>query len=274
VSITYKRLKRHIFDIIQTAKSGDLASAVFDWIIIILISINVVLVVLDTFDGIPNDIRRLFYYIEVFSVVVFSIEYALRVWTADFIYTDLTRLKARIKYILSFMAIIDLLAILPFYLPFVFPVDLRVLRMFRLLRLLRLFKVNRYTTALSTVGGVIRRKAAQLLSSVIVVLILIVISSLLMYGVEHDTQPDVFQNAFSGFWWAIATLTTVGYGDIYPVTFLGKAFGAVIALLGIGLVAVPTGIISAGFVENISDEKETEIDEKHFCPYCGKNLGK
>ena len=103
-----------------------------------------------------------------------------------------------------------------------------------------------------------------------VVVILMIMASILMYSIEYDAQPDVFQNAFSGFWWAIATLTTVGYGDIYPVTVAGKILGACIALLGIGLVAVPTGIISAGFVENIAIENETE--EKTYCPYCGKNL--
>ena len=266
------RAKRRIFEIIQAAHGKDIASAIFDWFIIALILLNVIVAIADTFKGIPLKIRVGFSVIELVSVIIFSAEYALRVWTANYLYPAESPTKARIKFIFSFMAIVDLLAILPFYLPFLIPIDLRVLRTVRLLRLLRLLKINRYTTALSTVGNVIKRKAAQLLSSMLVVLILMIIASLLMYSIENEAQPDVFQNAFSGFWWAVATLTTVGYGDIYPITPLGKALGAVIALLGIGLVAVPTGIISAGFVENISREQEEEQEQKHYCPYCGKRL--
>lgn len=176
------------------------------------------------------------------------------------------------------MAIIDLLAVLPFYIPFLIPIDLRVLRTLRVIRLLRLFKVNRYTSALSTIADVFKKKANQLISSMIVVSLLMVIASVLMYNVENAVRPDKFQNAFSGLWWAVATLTTVGYGDIYPVTAAGKILSAIIALLGIGLVAVPTGIISAGFTENLQEkqkEKEKEeADEKKFCPYCGKKIEK
>ena len=264
--------RKRVFAIIQPADDHDTASAVFDWFIVILIAINVLLVILDTFSGFSDTVKRIFSMTETISVVIFTVEYLLRLFTADYLYPDLSSAKARFSYVFSFMAIVDLLAILPFYLPYLFPIDLRVLRMVRLLRLLRLLKVNRYTSALSTVGNVIKRKTAQLLSSMFVVLILMIIASLLMYNIENEAQPDVFQNAFSGFWWAVATLTTVGYGDIYPVTILGKALGAVIALLGIGLVAVPTGIISAGFVENISREKEN--DEIQYCPYCGKKINK
>jgi len=232
----------------------------------------VLLVILDTFNGISEDIRRIFYYVEVVSVIAFTVEYLLRLWTANYLFPASTTAKARLKYALSFMAIIDLLAIMPFYLPFIFPIDLRVLRMVRLLRLLRLLKVNRYTSALATVGSVLKRKAAQLLSSMLVVIILMIMASILMYSIEYEAQPAVFENAFSGLWWAIATLTTVGYGDIYPITTFGKVLGAVIALLGIGLVAVPAGIISAGFIEDISREKEAVKEAKHYCPFCGKNL--
>jgi voltage-gated potassium channel len=180
--------------------------------------------------------------------------------------------KARKKYVFSFMAIIDLLAILPFYLPFVITVDLRVLRMVRLLRLIRLLKVNRYSSALVIVGNVLKKKSAQLISSMFVVLILLVISSVLMYNIEYEAQPGVFDNAFTGFWWAVATLTTIGYGDIYPVTVAGKLLGIFISFLGIGLMAVPIGIISAGFVESVVHEKGNDEEKKHYCPYCGKKI--
>lgn len=265
-----KKFKWFVYNLIRSDdENGRLANLV-DGTIMVLIAVNVLTVVLETFEGIPASIRDIFGGIETFSVIVFTIEYAARVWTSDYIYPEKNPAKARLAYIKSFMSVVDLLAILPFYLPFIIPVDLRVLRTIRLLRLLRILKVNRYTNALATVGAVLRRKASQLISSLFVVSILMIIASVLMYNIEYEAQPGVFANAFSGLWWAVATLTTVGYGDIYPVTVLGKILSSVIALLGIGLVAVPTGIISAGFMERIGDEQpETK---KPYCPYCGKKL--
>lgn len=265
-----KHLKHRIYDLIRDDDENDLASNIFDGTIIVLIIINVILVVLDTFD-MSSKVKAVSNIIEIVSVILFTIEYLLRIWTADLIYPEMSHLKSRIKYIFSFMALIDLFAILPFYIPFVIKIDLRVLRTLRIIRLLRLFKVNRYTTALSTIADVFKRKAAQLLSSLIVVGLLMIISSVLVYNFEHDAQPEAFANAFSGLWWAMATLTTVGYGDIYPVTAAGKIFSALIAILGIGIVAVPTGIISAGFVEHLGENKKA-AEDKHFCPYCGKKI--
>lgn len=263
-------LKTRVYDLIRDDDKNDLASNVFDTVIIALIIVNVVLVILDTF-SLPAWMQRLSRGIETFSVVIFTLEYILRLWTATRLFPDKKPFKARLRYVCSFMAVIDLLAILPFYIPFIIPVDLRVLRTLRIVRLLRLFKVNRYTNALSIIGSVFRKKASQLISSMFIVSLLMIIASVLMYNVENVAQPDKFSNAFSGLWWAVATLTTVGYGDIYPITVLGKIFSAVIALLGIGLVAVPTGIISAGFIESIGNEKDV-AEVKHFCPYCGNRL--
>ena len=264
------KIKKRTFEIIQAADGNDKASRVFDLFIIILIIINVILVIADTFD-LPVRLKTISWYIDVFSVVIFTVEYLLRVWTADLLYPQHGKIWSRMRYIFSFMALIDLFAILPFYVPLLIPIDLRVLRIFRVTRLLRLFKVNRYTSALSTVASVLKHKSHQLISSMLIVVLLIIISSVIMYNVENPAQPEVFTNAFSGLWWAIATFTTVGYGDIYPVTALGKILSSVIAILGIGLVAVPTGILSAGFMENIENEKR-DTDKKHYCPYCGKRL--
>jgi voltage-gated potassium channel len=180
---------------------------------------------------------------------------------------------AQMKYIFTFKASIDILSILPFYLPFLFPVkNLLFLRSIRLLRILRLFKLDRYTDALGKIKNVLKNKSYQLLCSFSMIMILMLLSSVLMYYIEADEQPDVFENAFSGLWWAIATVTTVGYGDIYPITGLGKILGAFIALLGIGLIAILTAIISAGFVEQFSNKKAKNDDTKSYCPYCGKKL--
>jgi len=266
-------LKWKVYNLIRDDDENDLASNIFDGVIISLIIINVIMVIVDTFNGLPNWYQSLSDVIEIVSVIIFTAEYLLRVWTAPYIYTDKCPVLARLRYIASFMAMIDLLAILPFYIPFIIPVDLRVLRALRMVRLLRLFKANRYSNAMRTIGNVFKKRASQLVSSFIVIFILMIIASVLMCDAEKSAQPDKFSNAISGLWWAVATFTTVGYGDIYPITAVGKILSGVIAILGIGLVAVPTGIISAGFMEQIEEEKaEISEDKKPYCPYCGHKL--
>ena len=270
----YENAKKRTFEILEKSQKGDILSTIFDYFIVILISLNVVSVFIETFDlsvYLNNFLRKF----EIFSIIIFTIEYILRLWTSTLLYPDKNSFVARIKYIFSLMAIIDLVSILPFYLPFFFSVDLRVLRALRLFRLLRILKVNRYTHAMQKVLFVIKNKSTELISSIFVIFILMLISSVLMYSVESPVQPEVFKNGFSGLWWAVATFTTVGYGDIYPITSVGRFLSAIIALLGIGLVAVPTGIITSGFMEASSKEEDddnSQQDEKHFCPYCGKNL--
>ena len=263
------KIKQRVFDIIQVAKPNDIISRVFDISLLSLIILNVCLVIADTFT-LPENIKIIFNIIEKVSVIIFTIEYVLRVWTADLLYPEKNYFVAKIKYIFSFLALIDLLAILPFYIPYIIPIDLRVLRMLRIIRLFRIFKINRYTDALTKIFSVFKSKKHELLSSIFVVILLMIVAAVLMFNIENTAQPEVFKNAFDALWWALATLTTVGYGDIYPVTVLGKILSAIIALLGIGLVAVPTGIISAGFVEAISNTKQ-EKDMK-YCPYCGEKL--
>ena len=175
------------------------------------------------------------------------------------------------------MAIIDLMAILPFYLPLLLPVDLRFLRILRLTRLLRLLKVQRYSKSLQLIGIVLKKKKEELIVTVFVTFILMVFASTLMYYLESDVQPDQFPNIISAFWWAIATLTTIGYGDVYPVTGWGRLLSGIIALLGIGLVALPTGILSSGFIEELSRQKSKDIEKSEqykYCPYCGKRIDK
>lgn len=269
----YIRIKMKIFKAISVAEDGDRISFFVDISIIALIILNTITAILTSLN-LPESIQKPLDYFEIFSVTIFTIEYLLRLWTADLLYPSKGPLIARIRYFFSLMAIIDLAAILPFYLPLLISIDLRSLRMLRIFRLFRLFKINRYTNAIASIWRVLRNKSGQLGSSIFVVSMLMLISSVLMYNVESAAQPEVFKNAFSGFWWAIATLTTVGYGDIYPVTTAGKILSSVIAIFGIGLIAVPTGIISAGFMEEMDSHKNSssEICEKKYCPYCGKKL--
>ncbi len=295
-------VKRRIFEIINPAKDGDSYSKIFDLLIMSLIVLNVISICATTFDIDYEWLSIITESVEIVSVAVFTLEYALRLWTSDMLHPENGKFVAMLRYIFSFMAIVDLLSILPFYLPFFVTMNPGVLDTMRIIRLLRVFKLHRYTTALSSMHLVLKRKASQLTSSVSVILILTVITSIIIYNIESEAQPEVFQNAFSGFWWSVATFTTVGYGDIVPVTVAGKLFSSVIAFLGVGLIAVPTGIISAGFVElnnekhqkelkKIVREQEQESEElikfvmeheqhfdntvhgkKSFCPYCGEKL--
>lgn len=267
------KLKQRTYEIIESANDGDTVSKIFDIFIIILIILNLVMVIAETFD-IPEDWKNILNYAETISVIIFTIEYVLRVWTSNLLYPKKSSFKARIKYIFSFMALIDLLAILPFYLPLFIPIDLRVLRVLRIIRLLRIFKINRYTNALNTIGQVFKNKASQLISSIMVVGLLMIIASVLMYNIENSVQPEAFSNALETMWWAVATLTTVGYGDVYPITAAGKVLATIIAFLGIGMVAVPTGIITAGFSELIKSNEKKDSDEKKYCPYCGHKIDK
>ncbi len=277
--IMYRKAKQKIYNLIRDDDINNIYGNIFDGVIITLIIINILSVIADTFP-MPAWYTPVSRAVEIISVIIFTIEYLLRLFTADLKYPDNNIFLAGVRHIFSFMALIDLLAILPFYIPFLFPIDLRVLRALRIFRLFRLFKFVRYTAALRTIGTVFKNKRHQLVSSMIVILVLMVIASVLMYHVEHAAQPDVFENAFSGLWWAVATFTTVGYGDIFPITVMGKVLSATIALLGIGLVAVPTGIISAGFIE-MTDQEETnqkkeqeEKDKVKYCPYCGHRYEK
>lgn len=248
-----KKLKLVVFKTISMPTNGFLPAKIFGAFIIALIALNVVIVMADTFSDLSAQYGDLFIIIDYFTAVIFTVEYLLRIWTADLLYPDARR--PRLKYLLSPSAIVDLIAILPLFIPAVAHVNLRVLRT---IRLVRIFKLNRYSYAFATIVKVLKLKSRQLISSIISILILIFISSVLMYGFEHTAQPEVFSNAFSGIWWSVVTITTVGYGDIYPVTIAGKVCGAVIALLDVGFIAVPAGILSAGFVE------QTERDEGVF----------
>ena len=273
------KIKAKVFEIIQPAEKSGLASRVFDAVIMILIFVSIVSVFVGTFD-ISRDFRRFLFRVEKWTILIFTVEYLLRIWTADLLYPALPPWRARLTYMKSAMAVVDLLAILPFYLPMLLPINLLGMRALRLFRLLRLFKLRRYSEALGTIAEVFRRKKQEIALSVSFVSVLLIIASLLMYHAEHDAQPEQFANAFSGLWWAVATLTTVGYGDIYPITAAGRILGAIIAIMGIGMVAIPTGIISAGFMEMLEKKPEDdraaqEEEEKksyRYCPHCGKKL--
>jgi len=237
-----------------------------------LIVMNIIAIILSSYKEINIAYNQLLYYFEVFSVIVFTVEYLLRFWVADLVYNTGSSLSKRVKFLFSFYGLIDLLAIMPFYLPFVFHFDLRILRILRLFRLLRVFKLGRFSKSMKTIASVLKETKSELTITFFIAFILLILSSTLMFYVENEAQPEKFENIGQAMWWAVATLTTVGYGDVYPVTGLGKFLSAIIALIGIGFVALPTGIISSAFIERIQAERDKKRNNngKCKCPYCGK----
>ena len=244
--------RKRVCEIIEVDRDRDWASRLYDLINALVIVINLVTSILYTFDEISAKYGALLLSVEAITVVFFAVDYFLRLWTASVLHPELSVVKAEVKYVTSFSGIVDLLSFLPYYLPVFFPAGAVAFRMFRVMRIFRLFRINAYYDSLNVITEVIASKRQQLMSSVFIILILMLASSLCMYSLEHEAQPEVFTNAFSGIWWSMSTLLTVGYGDIYPITTLGKLFGIGIAFLGVGMVAIPTGIISAGFVDQYS----------------------
>ncbi len=231
-----------------------------------LIVMDMGCLVLESYKGINKDYGYYLKGFELFTAFIFTAEYILRIWTADLIqkYKG-SRLTKRLKFMISTIGIIDLLAILPFFLPYIFPFDLVVLR---LLRLLRIFKLSRYSKSLQTINKILRDSKAELSITVFAIFVLLLISSTLMFYMEKDAQPEKFASIGHALWWAVCTLTTVGYGDVYPVTNMGKLLSGLIALIGIGFVAIPTAIISSAFIRDIKDSKSKTILCK--CPECEK----
>ncbi len=233
-----------------------------------LIVLNVIAVILDTIPEINKAIGQLLWIFEIISVIIFSIEYLLRIFISDLTYPSSNRIKSVFKFMFSFYGLIDLFAIIPFYVPFLIKIDLRFLRILRLMRFFRLLKINRYNSSLNLIWSVIKEKKEELAVTGFVSLFVLLLASFLMYYVEGEAQPDKFPNIIACFWWAISTLTTVGYGDVYPITGIGKIVSGLIAVLGIGLIALPTGIVSAGFMEKIGKNHK----ESRKCPHCGKEI--
>ena len=258
-------MKKKIFSIIQIGDKSNRISRCFDILITITIFANIFVTFLETF----AELARFSYImkpIEYITLGVFCIEYILRIWTANYLYPDKKKSVAVIRFLFSFDGIIDLLTIVP--MPFLS--GFVIFRMLRVARIFHLFRLNAKYDSFNVITTVLYEKKNQIISSMFIVLVLMLASSLCMYSVEHEAQPNVYRNAFSGVWWSMSTLLTVGYGDIYPVTTLGRILAIVIAYLGVGAVAIPTGIISAGFVEqyqrksaitNIHDGDIREIAE-------------
>jgi len=260
------RLKKKVWQILEIAQPNDKLSRAFDAFLLALISLNVLATIVGTVDRVQHRFGVYLDWFELVSVLVFSVEYLGRVWACTVESAYSRPFRGRVRFVFTPLAIIDLLAIVPFYLPFL-GADFRFLRTFRLVRLLRMLKLARYMNSLRLMGRVFRSKKEELLAALGLLAVLLIITSSAMYYVEHSVQPETFSDIPTSMWWAVSTLTTVGYGDIYPVSPLGRLLGSIVAILGIGVFALPTAILGSGFLEEVQKRKR-----KRTCPHCGKHL--
>ncbi|MEM6985272.1 MAG: ion transporter [Pseudomonadota bacterium] len=240
-----------------------------------LILINVACLILESVPSLNARYGTAFSVIESVTIVIFSIEYVGRLWSCVEHEDYKKPVLGRLAYAFKPAILVDLLAIVPFYLTIGGIDDMRVLRLLRVFRIIRLFRVSRYSRPMRLIQRSIERRREEIVISTLMLLMLMLISASVMYAVEHDAQPEVFSSIPGTLWWAVVTLTTVGYGDVYPITALGRVAAGVIAVLGIGMVALPTGIISSGFVEEFAADraKRGRVDaEPQRCPHCGKRL--
>ena len=263
-------LKQKVYNVIEITDPNNKISKFFDVFILSLIIANVIAVILETVPELSATYATAFYNFELFSVIIFSSEYLLRIWVITLHSDYRGTFLGRLKYLFSLMSVIDLAAILPFYLPMLITVDLRFARSLRLFRLFRLFKASRYTRALGLIQTVVKDKQSELGITAFLVGILIIISSSALYLLENPGQPEKFSSIPQAMWWSISCITSVGYGDVYPITPLGQIFGAFLALLGVALFALPAGILASGFDEAIKEEKNSK--KSVDCPESGKSI--
>lgn len=257
-------LRRRVWEVVEAVRPGDVGSRRFDVFILALVALNVAAVVLQSVRSLDEKFGTAFAVFEACSVLVFVGEYAARLWSCveDPGYRGAVR--GRVRLALQPLSLVDLMAFLPFVLT-MGTADLRMLRALRLFRLVRLLKAARYLAAATLLRRAVRAKREELVLGVALTSVLLIVASSVMFFAENGAQPDKFSSIPASMWWAVATLTTVGYGDVYPVTVLGRVAGGLLALLGVGLFALPTAILGAGLVEAVQGTPAADI-----CPHCGK----
>lgn len=246
-------MRQYFYNFLEQSNSSAMARLV-SLLLMMLIMCNVVAEILASDHAIYTELQLGFDRFELVSIIIFSIEYVARVWVSveNPLYSQ--PIKGRLKYMVSPMAIVDLIAVLPFYLGIIYNFDTRFLR---ILRLFRIFKLSRHFTAMSVLLTVIRNELATLVSAIFIMLVLIVLASSGMFMVERDAQPEAFGTIPRAMWWATITLSTVGYGDVIPVTVAGKILGIFITILGVGMAALPAGIIASGFTREVNKRRDT-----------------
>lgn len=249
-----RKIRKRTFEILDIGERSDRLSRVIDMLLITLISLNVISVILETLPSLQRTHQGFFNNFEIFSVLIFSLEYLARVWcvveSANKSYSH--PLWGRLRYMLTPMALIDLIVIMPLYLGYFLPFDLRFMRV---LRLLRVFKLTRYSSSMSVLLNVLSDEARSIGAALFVLCMLVIMASSFTYLAEHKAQPEVFGSIPAAMWWAVITMTGVGYGDVTPVTAMGKMLAAVISIISIGIVALPAGLLASGFSEALRQRR-------------------
>ncbi len=246
-------LKERIGRILDPNYTEDFISRIGKKFIMSLIFFNVLAVILETVPNLWEKYSSFFEVFEITSVFIFTIEYSLRIWTCD--QNKHNGVKGKLKFALTPMAIIDLLAILPFYLPFLIPYDLRFIRILRLVRIFRLLKLAKYSQSLKLLEKVFFNKKEELIITLTIAVILLVLASSTIYFIENEAQPGVFSSIPAAMWWSIGATTRLGAGSMNPVTNIGMIVGSLIALLGLGVFALPAGILASGLIEEMQTKK-------------------
>jgi voltage-gated potassium channel len=264
----FRDVQRSIFEKLEAQSALPLSSRYLEIFMMALIVANVIVVVLETVPTLHVMFGEFFFVFDVVSVIIFTVEYILRLWTCVLDGRFSRPVLGRIQYAATPMAIIDLLAVLPFYIPMIIPIDLRFMRVLRLFRIFRVLKLGRYTEAMVTLERVVISKKEEIVATLFILLIVLLFTSSAMFYAEHEAQPEDFESIPQAMWWGIVTLATIGYGDVYPVTPLGKFIGGLVALVGIAVYALPAGILASGFAEEVARKKE----RGKKCPHCGMNL--
>lgn len=246
--------KKRVYEILEATETEDPTAETVNFLLMALVVLNVVAVILETVEKIYRPHRIVFQYFSDISIAVFTIEYLLRVWSCDADPKYGSAVAGRLRYALTPLMLIDLLVILPSYIVLAFPRDHRLLRSLRVLWSFRLLKLSRYSESLDTIVNVIKAQQRELAVSFFAIIFFMVLSSTIIYSLEHDAQPENFPNIPATMWWAILIMTTIGT-DVYPVTTLGKVIGGMIIILGVATFALPTSILTSGFVDELSKRR-------------------
>jgi voltage-gated potassium channel len=264
--ISFRKKVHNILEVSIRRKSG--VSLIINLFLTIIIFLNTLSIILHTVPSIRQNYERFFHEFEIFSVCIFTVEYILRLWSCVESERYKHHIKGRLGFVFSVWGLIDLLAILPFFATY-FVKDLGFIRILRLLRMLRLFRVSKYFHALIVIQRVVKEKQEELILSIVFIIFTLIISSSLVYYVEHEAQPKAFSSIPEAMWWGVNAMTTVGYGDLKPITPFGKLLGGLIAILGVSFFALPTGILASGFAEQIREQSDRR---RIKCPHCGNDF--
>lgn len=258
-------MQRRLFEILEAPPANDPISRLINRMLAVLILANIAAAILESVGTLNAKFDVAFRIFETCSLTIFIAEYLARVWVSVHCDKFGAPVTGRLKYICSPLALVDLAAIIPALMTG-FTSDFRFLRALRVLRMLRIWKLTRYSVSLQIVRSAVVETANQLFAVAAILVVVVIVSSGLMYVVEHPAQPEQFSNVFSSMWWTLETLTMISYDDMAPITPIGKFLGVMIGLMGIGMFAMPAGILASAFIDQL---KKRSAEKFRCCPKCG-----